>query len=124
MHEHIDPVLPVGQLGLRKNDGSVLQLTQIVHRLAKALDNKNAIASYYSDLGKAIDRVWHNGLHELAHFGIGYRLLNWFREYLNCCLQGVKVNTVTSKWKIMPAGVPQESVSGTLLFLTYTAYLC
>ena len=80
VYNHVDPVLPVGQSGFRKTDGTVLQLTRIVDRLAEALDNKDVIASCYSDSSKAFDRAWHVGLlSKLALFGIGDpALLNWF----------------------------------------------
>ena len=79
LYKHVDPVLSVGQSGFRKKDGTVLQLTWIVHRLAEALDNKKAIVRCYLYLNKAFDRVWHDGLLlKLAHFGIGDPLLNWF----------------------------------------------
>ena len=48
----------------RKKDGTVLQLSRIVHTLAEAVDNKKAIASCYFDPSKAFDRVWHDRLLE------------------------------------------------------------
>ena len=41
----------------------------------------------------------------LAHFRLGDSLFNWFRSYLNCRLQNVKVNPDTSTWKITPASL-------------------
>ena len=43
VYKHVDPILPVGQSGFRKKDGTVLQLTQFVHRLAEALNKKDVI---------------------------------------------------------------------------------
>ena len=53
----------------------------------------------------------------------GASLLNWFWAYLKCCFQHVQVYSVTLQWKIIPAGIPQRSVLGLLLFLIYTADL-
>ena len=49
--------------------------------------------------------------------------LAWFKAYLSNRKQRVRVDGSTSKWRRIPAGVPQGSVLGPLLFLVYTADL-
>ena len=113
VYKHVDPLIPDRQSGFRRKDGTVLQLTRLVHSLAEGLENKSVIANCYFDLSKAFDRVWHEGLlAKLAHAGIRGASLAWFEGYLKGRLQRVRVDTATSTWKLIPAGVPQGSALG------------
>ena len=74
----------------------------------------------YLDISKAIDRVWHTGLlSKLEAVGIREKLLNWFPKYLSCRMQATVIKGMKSDFKSVPAGVPQSSVLGPLLFLIY-----
>ena len=121
LYAHVEPFLPIGQSGFRKNYGTMLQLTRIVQTIAAAINDKNVVASCYFDLSKAFDRVWYDGLlAKLAHIGIGGSLLAWFKDYLNGRKPRVHVESATSCWQLILAGVPQGSILGPLLFLIYT----
>ena len=119
VYKHVDPVIPGRQSRFRRKDGSVLQLTRLVHRLAEELENKspNVIENCYFDLSKALERVWHKGLlAKLAHVGIRGALLVWFVGFLKERLQRVRVDTATSTWKLTLAGVAHGSILGSLRF--------
>ena len=69
---------------------------------------------------KAFDRVWHRDLlFKLKSIGISGNLLNWFTNYLSDRYQRVCMNSATSSWKKINAGVPQGSILGPLLFIIF-----
>ena len=72
------------------------------------------------DFSKAFDVVPHQRLlHKLDHYGIRGTTLNWIQNFLINRTQKVVVDGSSSESARVKSGVPQGTVLGPLLFLTY-----
>ena len=85
-----------------------------------ALDHKKSVQIVFCDISKAFDKCWHAGLiFKLKSYGVGGSLLSLFQNYLSDRYQRVVIQGQASELGLIEAGVPQGSVLGPLLFLTY-----
>ena len=101
-------------------DSTVNQLAFLYNHFCHAIDEKKDIQIVFCDIKKAFEKVWFKGLlFKLKQLGISGNLLNWFGDYLSERYQRVGIKGQNSEWKLIPAGVPQGSVLGPLLFLVY-----
>ena len=108
------------QSGFIQGDSTTYQLINLYDSFCEAVDNGKEVRVVFLDISKAFDRVWHRGLlHKLHSIGISGDLLKWFENYLSNREQKVVINGKASSYLKIPAGVPQGSILGPLLFLIY-----
>ena len=108
------------QSGFIQGDFTTYQLINLYGSFCEAVDNGKEVRVVFLDISKAFDRVWHRGLlHKLHYIGISGDLLKWFENYLSNREQKVVINGKASSYLKIPAGVPQGSILGPLLFLVY-----
>ena len=77
------------------------------------------VRAVFSDISKAFDKVWHDGLlFKLNQNGITVRPLKLFENYLHNREQRVVLNGSFSDYSPIESGVPQRSVLGPHYFLS------
>ena len=124
------------QSGFKPNDSCVHQLISITHSIFSAFDGNPSlevrdrkqpgnpsleVRGVFLNLSKTFERVWHKVfLRKLKNSGInGINLLHLIESFLHSRRQKVVLNSQSSNWKFLKAGVPQGSVLGPLFFFVY-----
>ena len=108
------------QHGFQKGLSCETQLAATIEELQRGLDQKTQYDILILDFQKAFDKVPHRHLlKKLEASGIRGCLHEWLKTYLTCRTQRVVVDGSASQEVPVLSGVPQGTVLGPLMFLTY-----
>ena len=95
-------------------------LLGLLEKWEKMIDNQGCSGAVLMDISKAFDTINHELLlAKLYAYGFEKQTLRLLKSYLTERWQRTKINRSVSSWTELDHGVPQESVSGPLLFNIY-----
>ena len=108
------------QFGFRANHSTEIANCVLSEMIKSHLDKNTYVGAVFLDLKKAFDTVNHQVLMaKLSHFNFSVDALFWFQSYLSNRTQCVTIDGIKSTHLGNPAGVPQGSILGPLLFSLY-----
>ena len=108
------------QSGFKPWDSCINQLLSVTHEIFQSFDEGFEVRNVFLDISKAFDKVWHKGLiFKLQQNCISDNLLNILSDLLSDRKQRVVLKGQKYTWENVNAGIPQSSILGPLLFLTY-----
>ena len=108
------------QSGFRQYHSTIKSLLDATTEWLSNMDKGRQNSVALIDLSKAFDTVNHSILLEkLNYYGVTDNTLTWFRSYLSDCHQRCQVNGQLSISKPLHCGVPQGSILGLLLIMSF-----
>ncbi|KAK3881103.1 hypothetical protein Pcinc_014440 [Petrolisthes cinctipes] len=122
--DHFDRqnILTDNQHGFRPKRSCETQLLVTTHDILQSLNDTKIrqVDTIVLDFANAFDKIPHQRLlHKLELYGIQGQLLHWIRTFLNTRKQRVVLDDSQSPSVPVTSRVPQGTVLGPLLFLSY-----
>ena len=114
------------QSSYRPHHSTETALVKVCNYLLCSLDERKAVILVLLDMSAAFDTIDHGIMLSClrARFGISGTALKWFESYMDNRSQNIQVRDTISEEQAVMFGVPQGSVLGPLMFISYTAPLC
>ena len=113
------------QSAYRAEHSTETTMLKVKMDMFNAIEDKKVMCLVLSDLSAAFDTVSHHLLlnHLKHHFGMKGKIITWLSNYLQGCTQKVALDNAADRAELelvtLEQGVPQGSVSGTVLFSLY-----
>ena len=116
--------LPPTQSGFRKGFSTATSLMHLSNSVLSAFEKSEVSIIVTLDFSKAFDTINHELLFaKCKYYGLSDMALKWLHSYLSGRSQSVDFNNDTSQSLPLKSGVPQGSILGPLLFISYTSDL-
>lgn len=124
-HCNQNEMIPAYQSAYREDYSCETALVKLFNDTLWNFESQKVSMLVAIDLSAAFDTVDHQILLDLLNtsFGIGGKCLNWFDTYLRPRSFKVCVGSANSQEKELEYSVPQGSVAGPYLYLTYASTL-
>ena len=114
------------QSAYRPHHSTETALVKVCNDLLCSLDERNEVILVLLDMSAAFDTIDHGTMLSCLRdrFGISGTALKWFESYMENRTQNIQVHDTVSEEHAVAFGVPQGSVLGPLMFISYIAPLC
>ena len=101
--------------GFKPDDFCINQFLSIAHEICKSFNDGYEVRVAILDISKAFNKVRYNGLiYKLKQNKVSGNLLNLIIDFLDARKQRVVLNGQFSSWESVKAGIPQDSIYGSL----------
>ena len=110
-------ILTPAQAGFRQYQSTTQQTIKLSQEIKDSLDKEETVLAVFVDFKSAYDSVWRTKLLDKMHkIGINNNMLRWFYNFLIQRFSATRYGETISKFKQSKRGLPQGSVSSTILF--------
>ncbi|VVC31606.1 Reverse transcriptase domain [Cinara cedri] len=113
-------LIPNYLFGCRNKHSTIDQVQRVTNVISEALEEKHYCCGVFLDLAQASDKVWHKGFFIKLCDQLPHTWCALFELYLTDRQFRVIHKEAITEWKDILAGVPQDSVLGSILYLLYT----